>query len=167
MYLISAIFISFSLFTIVSAECQSDFIEETTELTETMKMVETTDLVETTEPTETTTEVQPKTITYRVTAYCSCAKCCGEYAHNRPSNKGGNPIVYGAAGRELKPNYSCASPLPFGTKVTLDGLGTFVVEDRTAKWVVNKYGENIIDIYFDNHNEAIKFGCRYVEGVVD
>ena len=55
---------------------------------------------------------------FRLTAYCSCAKCCGEWALNRPDG-----IVYGASGSELKANYSIAvdtSIIPYGTEVIID-----------------------------------------------
>ena len=104
--------------------------------------------------------------TFRVTAYCACAKCCGKWASNRPLDKNGKPIVYGASGKKLISNYSCAAPLPFGTKIKLDGIGTVEVHDRTANWVVNKYGKNIIDIYMTNHKEASKFALKKVKGVV-
>lgn len=94
---------------------------------------------------------------FRITAYCSCEKCCGEWAKNRP-----NGIVYGAAGVELVAGVSCASPLPFGTVVEIEGLGEYVVQDRTAAWVVEKYGEQQIDIYFDNHEAACEFGLKYL-----
>lgn len=96
--------------------------------------------------------------TYRITAYCSCEKCCGEWAKNRPGG-----IVYGAAGVELKPGVSCASPLPFGTVVEIEGLGEYTVQDRMAKWVVEKYGENLIDIYFSDHEAACAFGLQYLK----
>lgn len=92
---------------------------------------------------------------FRVTAYCSCEKCCGKWAENRP-----NGIVYGAAGVELKAGVSCASPLPLGTVVEVEGLGEYIVQDRPAQWVIDKYGENQIDIYFDNHEEACEFGLK-------
>ena len=95
--------------------------------------------------------------TYRITAYCSCEKCCGEWAKNRPDG-----IVYGASGEELVAGVSCASPLPFGTVVEIEGLGEYVVQDRTAAWVVEKYGEQQIDIYFDNHEAACEFGLKYL-----
>ena len=57
---------------------------------------------------------------FRITAYCSCEKCCGEWAKNRP-----NGIVYGAAGVELKAGVSCASPLPLGTAEEVEGLGEY------------------------------------------
>lgn len=92
---------------------------------------------------------------FRITAYCSCEKCCGEWAKNRP-----NGIVYGAAGVELKAGVSCASPLPLGTVVEVEGLGEYIVQDRPAQWVIDKYGENQIDIYFDSHEAASAFGLK-------
>ncbi len=103
-------------------------------------------------------------ITFRVTAYCACEKCCGEWALNRPLNENGEPIVKGAAGKELIAGYSCASPLPFGTQIELEGLGVVEVQDRTAQWVVDKYGEHIVDIYMDDHDAAWDFGLQYIEG---
>ena len=102
--------------------------------------------------------VEPEPVllgSFRVTAYCSCEKCCGEWAKNRP-----NGIVYGAAGVELKAGVSCASPLPLGTVVKVEGLGEYIVQDRPAQWVIDKYGENQIDIYFDNHEAASAFGLK-------
>lgn len=93
---------------------------------------------------------------FRITAYCACEICCGEWALNRP-----NGIVYGAAGVELEAGVSCASPLPLGTVVEVEGLGEYVVQDRLATWVVDKYGENLIDIYFDDHEAAKEFGLQY------
>lgn len=102
--------------------------------------------------------VEPEPVllgSFRVTAYCSCEKCCGEWAKNRP-----NGIVYGAAGVELKAGVSCASSLPLGTVVEVEGLGEYIVQDRLAQWVIDKYGENQIDIYFDNHEAASAFGLK-------
>lgn len=109
---------------------------------------------------------EPKTITYRVTAYCACVKCCGKWAIGRPIDENGNEIVKGAAGVRLVNGYHAASPLPFGTKVDLAGYGVVEVQDRTAKWIVDKYGENIIDIYINDHEKAWNFGVKYWEGVV-
>lgn len=95
---------------------------------------------------------------FRITAYCSCKKCCGKWADNRP-----NGIVYGASGKELKAGVSVASPLPFGTELYIDGLGDYVVQDRTANWVVEKYGEGIVDVYFDSHEAACEFGLKYLD----
>lgn len=108
------------------------------------------------EPVEEPTEPEPVLLgSFRVTAYCACEKCCGEWAKNRP-----NGIVYGAAGIELVAGVSCASPLPLGTVVEVEGLGEYIVQDRLATWVVEKYGENQIDIYFDSHEAACEFGLK-------
>jgi 3D (Asp-Asp-Asp) domain-containing protein len=95
---------------------------------------------------------------FRITAYCSCKKCCGKWADNRP-----NGIVYGASGQELKAGVSVASFLPFGTELYIDGLGEYVVQDRPAEWVFDKYGRNVVDVYFDNHEEACQFGLKYLD----
>lgn len=115
---------------------------------------------------QTSEELKPKSILFRVTAYCACKKCCGIWASKRPLDQNGNPIVYGASGEKLIPGVSCASTFPFGTQIELEGYGVVEVQDRTADWVVMMYGENIIDLYMDNHDEAIKFGVKYIEGVV-
>lgn len=104
--------------------------------------------------------------TFRITAYCSCEKCCGKWAKNRPLNENGEPLVVGASGQELVNLISCASPLPFGTQIQFDGIGTLVVHDRTADWVVDKYGNYIVDIYMSNHQEALDWGVKYYEGSV-
>lgn len=99
---------------------------------------------------------------YRITAYCACEKCCGEWAKNRPGG-----IVVGAAGIELVAGVSCASPLPFGTVVEVEGLGTYIVQDRTASWVAEKYDNKVIDIYFDSHEAACEFGLKFANVFVE
>ena len=89
----------------------------------------------------------------RITAYDACESCCGEWANNRPLDANGNPIVYGASGIELTPGVSVACSLPYGTKIMIDGLdGVFVVEDRTAEWIQDKYNGMTVDIYMDSHD---------------
>ena len=56
---------------------------------------------------------------FNITAYCACEKCCGVYALNRPMDENGNPIVYGASGEVLIPEYSVAvdpEVIPYGTQ---------------------------------------------------
>ena len=105
--------------------------------------------------------VEPVKEMYTVTAYCSCSKCCGEWANNRP-----NDIVIGAWGKELIAEYSVASPLQFGTKVKIDGM-TYEVMDRTATWIADKYNGKVIDIYFGSdeeaHERALNFGRQQLE----
>ena len=100
--------------------------------------------------------VEPET--YTITAYCSCSICCGKWAKDR------GEVVIGAWGKELIEDYSIASPLPFGTKVNIEGLGTYEVMDRTATWIADKYNGRIIDIYVGNdHEKAIKIGRTEIE----
>lgn len=139
----------------------------TQENVEDVTPVTTTTPTTTVTTTETETVTAPQKITYRVTAYCACSKCCGKWANNRPVDSNGNPIVIGAAGVQLIPNISCGNVnLPFGTQVKLDGYGTVTVHDRGADWLVDKFGENYIDIYMSDHNKARQFGLKYLEGVI-
>lgn len=91
----------------------------------------------------------------RITAFCACSVCCGEWANNRPLDENGNPIVYGASGKELTPGVSVACSLPYGTKLEIDGLpGTYIVEDRTAEWIQDKYNGMTVDIYMPTHESC-------------
>lgn len=105
--------------------------------------------------------------TCRVTAYCPCVKCCGSWANKRPKDANGKPIVRGAAGTRLQSKVSCASSLPFGTKLYIPDLNlTLVVEDRAAKSIDRKYSGKYIDIYVDNHSGCYDLlrGCKdYME----
>ena len=88
----------------------------------------------------------------RITAYCACEICCGEWAKDRPLDENGNPIVYGASGQVLTPGVSVACSLPYGTEIQIDGLpGTYIVEDRTAEWIQDKYNGMTVDIYMPTH----------------
>lgn len=88
----------------------------------------------------------------RITSYCSCERCCGQWASNRPLDENGDPIVYGASGNVLTPGVSVACSLPYGTEIKIDGLpGTYIVEDRTAEWIQDKYSGMTVDIYMDSH----------------
>ena len=98
----------------------------------------------------------------RITAFCACSVCCGEWANNRPLDENGNPIVYGASGNVLTPGVSVACSLPFGTEIEIDGLpGTYIVEDRTAEWIQDKYNGMTVDIYMDSHEACYDLlaGC--------
>lgn len=92
---------------------------------------------------------------YTITGYCSCEKCCGDWAKNRPDG-----IVYGAYGDELQDGVSVAAPLPAGTEIFISGMGFYTVQDKTADWIAEKYDNKIIDVYFDDHQEALNFGVQ-------
>lgn len=85
---------------------------------------------------------------YYVTRYCSCRKCSGKWGTTT------------ASGRPLVVDYSCASPLPFGTIVEIEGYGRCEVVDRTSDKTVRNTGGKIIDIYTSNHAEADEWGCK-------
>lgn len=97
---------------------------------------------------------------YRLTAYCSCEKCCGYWATVRPLDENGKPIVYTANKSIAKQGVTVAADtdiLPFGTVLLIDGH-EFVVQDRGGA-----IKENRIDIYFESHEEALRFGIQYKE----
>lgn len=92
-----------------------------------------------------------------LTAYCPCEICCGEYGKNRPVDKNGKVIVYGSIGERLNQGFSVAvdpSVIPYGSKVEIDG------HVYTAQDCGGAIKENRIDVYFDNHEEALEFGIR-------
>lgn len=104
----------------------------------------------------TATVIKPEPLgSFTITAFCSCEICCGQWALNRPDG-----VVYGAHGVELEQGVSVASPLPVGTVIDIDGIGVRVVHDKTADWIVEKYDGRIIDVYFNSHEEAARFGKR-------
>lgn len=118
-----------------------------------------------TSPTVTTCpEIQEDELTslgrFMLTAYCSCRKCCGSYALNRPTDKNGNEIVYGAMGVKLKAGVSVAVDpriISLGTKIVING-STYIAQDTGG----NVKGRHI-DIYFGNHQDAVNFGVQKAE----
>lgn len=115
-----------------------------------------------TEPPETEPE-EPELIslgTFKLTAYCSCQRCCGSYALNRPVDENGNEIVYGSIGVRLIAGVSIAVDprvIPYGTQVVIDGH-TYTAHDTGGNIKGNR-----IDVYFDDHQEAWDFGTQYAE----
>lgn len=95
-------------------------------------------------------------IQFKVTAYCSCEKCCGVWAINRPEGK-----VYGAAGKELVAGYSVAVDrdlYEFGTKfVDKDG------NEYEAADVGGAVKGNHLDLYMNDHQEALNWGVKTLE----
>ena len=92
---------------------------------------------------------------FKITAYCSCSKCCGKWAYNRP-----NGIVYGASGNELIPNYSIAvdpNVIPYGTKVYFND-NEYVAHDCGGSIKGNR-----IDLYFNSHDDALEWGVQYYD----
>ena len=94
------------------------------------------------------------------TAYCGCSKCCGSYAANRNYDEEGNQIILTASGRRAIAKYSLAmdKKYKFGTKVYIEGVGICEVMDRGGA-----VKGNVIDIYFDTHEEALNWGRRSIK----
>lgn len=98
--------------------------------------------------------------TFKLTAYCGCSKCCGQYANNRPVDENGNEIVYGSIGRVLRQGTSIAvdpNVIPYDTKVVINGH-EYIAHDTGGAIKGNR-----IDVYFSNHQEALNFGVQYKE----
>lgn len=87
--------------------------------------------------------------TFKLTAYCNCSKCCGKWAGGATAS-GTMP----KAGRTIAVD---ARMIPFGTKVKINGH-TYTAEDTGSAIKGNR-----IDIFFNSHSEALKFGVKYAE----
>ena len=159
-FIIGAIFgYAISSFTVRSVEKQSDAKPIQTSNETITEIQEPTIL---SEPEPTITEPQKEVIylgEFKLTAYCSCEKCCGNWAFDRPDG-----VVYGASGNELKSGYSIAvdpSVIPYGTEVVINGV-TYRADDCGGAIKGNR-----IDVYFDTHEEALEFCVKYADVFMD
>ena len=95
--------------------------------------------------------------TFKVSAYCSCEKCC---------DKAPDDPWYGitATGTKAAQGRTIAvdpKVIPYGSVVYFDGIdgfGGYVAEDCGGAIKGNE-----IDLYFDSHEEALKWGVRELE----
>ena len=85
-------------------------------------------------------------VKFVATGYCNCSKCGGGSGRT-------------AMGTIPQANRTVAMPkgYSFGTKIEIQDMGTYIVEDRGGAIKGNK-----IDIYFNSHKEALNFGKRTV-----
>jgi 3D (Asp-Asp-Asp) domain-containing protein len=93
------------------------------------------------------------TISMRVTAYCPCEKCCGDWADGVTAN--GHVIEPGdcfvAADRRFA----------FDTEMLIEGYNasnTVKVFDRGGAIKGNK-----LDVFFHTHQAALEWGVRYID----
>lgn len=89
---------------------------------------------------------ETRTDVFTVTAYCPCEKCCGAYANG-----------YTATGAKATQGVTIAADpdvLPMGTEIELDGH-TYTVQDTGGAIKGNR-----LDLYFDNHEDAMRWGVR-------
>lgn len=92
---------------------------------------------------------------FTLTAYCSCDKCCGKWASDRPVDDSGNEIVIGSTGEVLRSDYSIAvdpDVIPYGSIVIING------KEYKAQDTGGAITGSRIDVYFSSHKEALEFG---------
>ncbi len=83
---------------------------------------------------------------FRISAYCSCTKCCGK----------SDGVT--ASGTKATPNQTISvdpKVIPLGSKVIIDGH-TYIAEDTGGA-----IKGNCIDLYFGSHEEALNWGVQY------
>ena len=101
-----------------------------------------------------------RTITVKVTGYCPCSYCCGEWAHLNPGIT--------ASGTVAKYGTIAAPPsIPFGTKMKIEGYGDmiFTVED-TGSAVVYDNGIYVIDMWMPTLEQAYAVGNSIVQATI-
>ena len=101
-----------------------------------------------------------RTITIKLTGYCPCPLCCGEWAYLNPGIT--------ASGTVAKYGTIAAPPsIPFGTKMKIEGYGDmiFTVED-TGSAVVYEDGIYVIDMWMPTHEQAYAVGNRIVQATI-
>jgi len=94
-----------------------------------------------------------QTVQMRVTAYCPCPKCCGEYSDGKT-----------ACGHKIRPGDAFAAAdrkYPFGTEMVIAGY-----QNAQPVKVLDRGGAirgNRLDVFFGSHEEALEWGVKYVD----
>lgn len=88
---------------------------------------------------------------FTVTAYCGGSCCCGVWADENCTTASGEKAVEGVT------IAADTSVLPFGTTVRIDGA-EYTVQDTGGAIKGNR-----IDLYFDNHEDALHYGVKTME----
>jgi 3D (Asp-Asp-Asp) domain-containing protein len=89
----------------------------------------------------------------RVTAYCPCPKCCGQYSDGVT-----------ACGHETKPGdvfVAADKRYSFGTEMIISGYN-----DGQPVKVLDRGGAirgNRLDVFFGSHQEALEWGVRHLD----
>jgi 3D (Asp-Asp-Asp) domain-containing protein len=97
-----------------------------------------------------------KIVRMRVTAYCTCPKCCGKFSDGLTANmhKIHRGDTFVAADKRI----------PFGTEMIIPGYN----EDRLVE--VKDRGRlirgNRLDVFFNSHKTAKKWGAKYLDVMV-
>lgn len=92
-------------------------------------------------------------VLFTCTAYCCCQKCCGQYS---PEVTGREPhTATGTVPTEGRTIAVDPKVIPYGSRVTIEGMGTYIAEDCGGG-----VKQDHIDIYFDTHEKAVAFGTK-------
>jgi 3D (Asp-Asp-Asp) domain-containing protein len=89
----------------------------------------------------------------KVTGYCPCARCCGQYSDGITAN--GHKIQPGDTFVAADKRYS------FGTEMVIEGYN----DGRPVK-VLDRGGAiqgNKLDAFFHTHQQALEWGVRYID----
>jgi 3D (Asp-Asp-Asp) domain-containing protein len=99
---------------------------------------------------------QNRIVEMKVTAYCTCEKCCGKNACGLTSTgKDATKTIGVAADPKL---------LPYGTKLRIPGIGECTVDDTGGAMRKDaKKGIYHIDVRFSTHQEALNFGVKHLK----
>lgn len=95
---------------------------------------------------------------FKITHYCPCEICCGEYGIDRPMDSNGEMIVETSTGEIATAGKTIAvdpNVIPMGTVVYIND------EEYIAQDVGGAIKGNRIDIYCDTHEEAKEKGVIY------
>ena len=97
--------------------------------------------------------VEWESVRMRVTAYCPCPKCCGEYSDGVT-----------ACGHKIQPGDTFVAAdrrYDFGTEMLIPGYNNgqpVKVLDRGGAIKGDR-----LDVFFGSHNEALEWGVRYLD----
>jgi 3D (Asp-Asp-Asp) domain-containing protein len=117
-----------------------------------VRSVRLPEVLETEPEPEEVAEIEPELQslgTFKLTAYCPCPKCCGEWADG---------ITYTMT--EATPGRTVAvdpDVIPLGSTIYINGT-PYVAED-----IGGAIQGNRIDVFFPDHQTALQFGVQYAE----
>ncbi len=90
-------------------------------------------------------------LSFVVTAYCPCVKCCDEYSDGIFAD--GTPVGDRAI--------AAGASIPFGTTIYVPGYGKAQVKDRGEAIT-----EGCLDLYFNDHKTAREWGVKILDCTV-
>ncbi len=92
---------------------------------------------------------------WKITAYCSCFRCCGK----------SDGIT--ASGKKAQDGHCALNWLPFGTRLIIDGK-IYTVQDRGAKSLFGDKKNHIkhIDLWMSDHRAALRYGVKYKQVII-